>query len=57
MSHIKEYKWKHWYRRSYLQSRNRDTDMENKYMDTKGVKGGEMNGETGVDIYTPLCRK
>ena len=57
MSHIKEYKWKHWYRRSYLQSRNRDTDMENKYMDTRGVKGGEMNGETGVDIYTPLCRK
>ena len=30
---------KNWYRRSYLQSRNRDTDVENKRMDTKG-KGG-----------------
>ena len=26
-------------------------------MDTKGVKGGEMNGETGVDVYTLLCGK
>ena len=28
------------YRRSQLQSRNRDTDVENKYMDTKGERGG-----------------
>ena len=28
------------HRRSYLQSRNRDTDVENKCMDTKGEKGG-----------------
>ena len=26
-------------------------------MDTKGVKRGEMNGETGVDVYTLLCGK
>ena len=29
-----------WYRRSYMQSRNRDTDVENKHMDSKGGKGG-----------------
>ena len=28
-----------WYRRTYLQSRNRDTDIENKYMGTKEGKG------------------
>ena len=28
-----------WYRWTYLQSRNRDTDVENKHMDTKGGKG------------------
>ena len=27
-----------WYRWLYLQSRNRGTDVENKYMDTKGDK-------------------
>ena len=32
--------WKNWCRHSYLQSRNRDTDIENKCMDTKGGKGG-----------------
>ena len=30
---------KNWYRRSYLQSRDRDTDIENKCMDTKGEEG------------------
>ena len=29
-----------WYRRTYLQGRNRDTDVENKHMDTKVQKGG-----------------
>ena len=43
-----------WYRRSYLQSRNRDTDVENKRMDTKGEGGGGMNWEIGIDIYTLL---
>ena len=31
---------KKWYRWSYLQSWNRDTDVENKCMDTKGEMGG-----------------
>lgn len=31
---------KNWYRLSYLQSRNTDTDLENKYMDNKGGNQG-----------------
>ena len=47
--------WKNWYRQSYLQSRNRDTDVENRHMDTKEEKGeGGMNWEIGTDIYTLL---
>ena len=46
-----------WYRSTGLQGRNRDTDVENRRMDTKGWKwggggGGGMNWETGIDIYT-----
>ena len=40
-----------WYRWSYLQSRNRDTDIENKYIDIKGGLGTGMNCEIGTDIY------
>ena len=47
-----------WYRWSYLQSRNRDTDAGNKCMDTEwGVGGGGRNWEIGIDIYAPLCIK
>ena len=28
-----------WYRQSYLQNRKRDTDIENKHMDTKSERG------------------
>ena len=42
------------YRGSYLQSRNRDTDVENKGMDTKGEEGSGMNREMGIDIYILL---
>ena len=35
-----------------MQNRNRDADVVNKYMDTKGGKGDGMNWEIGVDIYT-----
>ena len=44
-----------------MQGRNRDTDVENKRMDTKGGKwcgvgvGGGMNWEIGIDIYTLIC--
>ena len=48
-----------------MQGRNRDTDIENKRMDTKGGKrgsggsggGGEMNWEIGIGIYTLICIK
>ena len=43
-----------WYRQSYLQSRNRDTNVENTGMDTKG-SGGRMNLEMEVDTYTLVC--
>ena len=42
------------YRRTYLQSRNRDRDIENKHMDTKAGWGDGMNWEIEVDIYTLL---
>ena len=32
-----------------MQNRNRDTDIENKHMDTKQGRRGGMNWETGVD--------
>ena len=56
--YINAYMWnlkKNWYRWSYLQSRNRDTDIENKRMGTKGERGdGGMNWEVGINIYTLL---
>ena len=44
-------------------SRSRDTDAENKCMDTKrgkwraGSGDGGMNWEIRIDIYTPVCIK
>ena len=52
-----------WYRSTGLQGRNRDTDVENKRMDTKGGKwrggcgGGMMNWATAIDVYTLMCIK
>ena len=43
-----------------LQGRNRDTDVDNKCMDTKGGKrgvGGGMNWEIGIYLYTLICIK
>ena len=39
--YINAYIWnlEKWYRWSYLQSRNKDTDVENKRMDNKGEGG------------------
>ena len=34
---------KKWYRRTYLQGRNRDTDVENRLVDTAGKGEGVMN--------------
>ena len=46
-----------------MQGRNRDTDVENKHMDTKGRKpqeggdGGVMNWAIAIDMYTLMCIK
>ena len=56
---INAYMWnlEKWYRWPYLQRRNRDSDVENKSMDTKGDGGSGMNWEIGIDIYTLICIK
>ena len=46
-----------WYRWTYLQSRNRITNVDNKLTGTKGEREGGMNWETETDIYAPLCMK
>ena len=63
ISYIKAYMWnlEKWYRWTGLQGRNRDTDVENKHMDTKGGTqgqgGGGMTWEIGIDIYILICIK
>ena len=65
ISYINTYMWnlEKWYRWTGLQGRNRDTDVENKRMDTKWGEtggsdgGGGMNWEIGIDIYTLICIK
>ena len=53
------YMWnlKKLYRWTYLQSRNRVIDVENKLMVTKGERGRGINWEIGIDIYTLLYIK
>ena len=61
--YINAYMWnlEKWCRWTGLQGRNRDTDVENKGMDTKGGKvglgSGGMNWEIGTDMYTLICIK
>ena len=45
--YINAYMWnlEKWYRRTHLQSRNSDTDVENKHVDTK--RGGRGRDELG----------
>ena len=43
-----------WYRWTYLQSKNRVTDVENKLTVPKGGLRAGMNWEVGIGIYTPL---
>ena len=53
------YMWilRKWYTWTYLQNRNRVTDVENKLMVTKGERGGGINWEIGIDTYTLLYIK
>ena len=63
ISYINTYMWnlENCCRWTGLQGRNRNTDVENKCMDTKegkwGGGGGGMNWEIGVDMYTLICIK
>jgi len=40
---------------TFLQERNRVTDIENKFMVTKKERGRERNWEIGTDKYTLYC--
>ena len=40
---------------TYIQSRKKITNMENKYMDTTSRKGDWVNWEIGIDMSTQLC--
>ena len=48
------YAWylKKWYKRTYLQNRNRLTDTENKLTVTKGERGEGVNWELGINRHT-----
>ena len=49
---------KKWYKWTYLQNRNRVTDVENILIVTKGERErGGINWEIGTDIYTVLYIK
>ena len=51
ISYVNAYMWnlEKWYRGSHLQSRNRDTQVENKHMDIKGERGGvRRTGSLGL---------
>ena len=57
--YINTYMWnlEKWYRWTGLQGRNRDTDIENKSMDTKWGKGGwDELGDWDWHIYTNMYK-
>ena len=56
--YVNTYMWnlEGWYRWSYLQSRKRGTDIENKHMDIKGERR-EVNWEIESEIHTVLSIK
>ena len=47
-----------WYWRIYLQGSSRETDIENRFMDTRGRgRGeGEMYGESNMETYITVCK-
>ena len=46
-----------WYGWTYLHSRNRDTDVKNKCMDTKGEERLRWTGRSGLTCIQLLCIK
>ena len=59
ISYINPYMWNlekcYWW--TYLQGRNRDTDMENGLTDTRCGGESGVNWESSIDMYTLLCVK
>ena len=63
ISCINAYRWnlEKWYRWTSLQGRNRDTDVENNHMDTKGGKQrlggvGDELGDCDWHVYTDVYK-
>ena len=56
ISYINAYMWNlgKWYTWYYLQSKNRDTEVQNKHLDTRGERETGVNWETEINIYTWL---
>ena len=54
--YINAYMWnlEGWYRWSYLQSRNRDADKQNTFMDPRGERGSGRQREVEMDTCTLL---
>ena len=52
--HVNAYMWnlEKWYRRTYFQDRNRDTDVETRHVDIVGKGESRMNWEVRIDTYT-----
>ena len=53
ISYINTHIWilEKWYCYTYLQGRNRDSDIENRFTDTAGKGEGRKNWESGFEIY------
>ena len=58
--YIDTYIWnlKRCHRRIYFQGGNRETDIENRPMDTVGGEEGEgeIYGESNIEIYNSMCK-
>ena len=54
ISYINEYiqNLEKWYWWTYLQGRNRDTDIEKRFVDTAGERKGGTNWESSIETYT-----
>ena len=46
-----------WYWGTYLQGRNRDTDIENRLLDSAREGKGGTNQESSIETYTLPCVK
>ena len=59
VSYINAYMWnlEKWYRWTYMQGRNRNIDVENRYVDTGGEGEGGTNWEIRIDICILPCVK